>query len=53
MPQLDSQVLSYAEVYELVHYSDIWNVNYYGDNIHPNAEGAAALAEILKNILGQ
>jgi len=48
---LDSQVLQYAEVFELVDYADMWDLNYYSDSIHPNADGAAALARILNEAL--
>ena len=50
-PLLDSQVLQYAEVFELTDYYNIWELNYYTDSIHPNAAGAAALADILKEVL--
>lgn len=49
--QLDDGVFIYGEVFELIDYSDMWDANYYIDNIHPSAEGAAALAGILKIIL--
>jgi len=44
-------VLQYAEVFELVDYADMWDLNYYSDSIHPNADGAAALARILNEAL--
>lgn len=51
-PMLDRRVIEYSEVYELAEYANMWDLNYYRDNIHPNADGAAALARILNEVLG-
>ena len=40
-------------LFELTDFPEMWNEDFYSDSIHPNAEGAAALAGILERILSR
>lgn len=39
------------EVYELTDFPDLWDQKFYTDALHPDAEGASALARIIERIL--